>query len=462
MPIKARGKDAEKRRGLVDIGSCWLVRLDRSPHYYVAWNDGSGTRRLKSCGTDDFQRATALLYRYATKFARGDRTEPEDVRIESVLMTYYDEHGSRIASAESSRIECDRITRFFAGRTLGHLSTDNQKAFVAWLTGERGLSLGTASWTMTTLRAAINHYLDKHKLAYRLAILEPETKEDRSMRDPKGRPLDDEELVKLIAAAETPIERLYIVLLIATLGRPQAVRELKGSQIDWANHRIMLNPPGRKQTKKRRPVVPFIPTLGAFLDRTCSGPLLSPDGKPIGDLKSAWRRLRVRAGLDEKVNPYSIRHTLARHRRRMKIPEAQRDVFMGHVDPTKRMSEIYAPDDPHYLLEAAVEIDRYLAALLAAAEGRASMAPLDRWNSLGTLWSSGSAYSPDDAPVVTAPEPGRDPAARRLRRSRPPKTIEVGREGPAHRNAGVVEGNSGGPMPASPEPSPPIPLENGT
>ncbi|MDB5369807.1 MAG: hypothetical protein JWP20_1365 [Roseomonas sp.] len=50
---------------------------------------------------------------------------------------------------------------------------------------------------------------------------------------------------------------MFLVLLIGTAGRPQAVLELTRFQCDLERGTINLNTPGRVQTKKRRPILPM-------------------------------------------------------------------------------------------------------------------------------------------------------------------------------------------------------------
>jgi integrase len=76
----------------------------------------------------------------------------------------------------------------------------------------------------------------------------------------------------------------------------------------------VLNPPGRTQNKKRRPTVRMPQFLRDELwpIRQDAGPVISFHGKPIKEVKAAWRKVRERAKLDAKVTTYSFRHTIGR------------------------------------------------------------------------------------------------------------------------------------------------------
>jgi integrase len=62
------------------------------------------------------------------------------------------------------------------------------------------------------------------------------------------------ELARLLAAAPDHL-RLMLMILIGTSCRPEAALELTGDQLDFDDRLIDLNPRGRAQTKKFRPVV---------------------------------------------------------------------------------------------------------------------------------------------------------------------------------------------------------------
>ena len=54
-----------------------------------------------------------------------------------------------------------------------------------------------------------------------------------------------------------------LMILIGTACRPEAALELTGAQLDFEDRLIDLNPRGRAQTKKFRPVVKMPEALAA-------------------------------------------------------------------------------------------------------------------------------------------------------------------------------------------------------
>ena len=141
----------------------------------------------------------------------------------------------------------------------------------------------------------------------------------------------------------------------------QAEQDLHQSQIDVERGLIELNPPGRAQTKKYRPTVKLPSSLRPFIR---DGFQVQFRGKPIAEIKSSWRTQRAHCGFDAKVNPYSLRHTIARHLRASGGPAWEVSAQLGHKKKDLSITEIYAPLDPSYLEQSIVAIDDFLTELL--------------------------------------------------------------------------------------------------
>jgi hypothetical protein len=81
--------------------------------------------------------------------------------------------------------------------------------------------------------------------------------------------------------------------------------------------------------------------------------------------------MREAAELDATVNPYSIRHTVARWMRQNGVPAWEVAAQLGHKSRDYRTAELYAAFDPVYLSNAVRAIN------LLFDELRASFAPVD-------------------------------------------------------------------------------------
>jgi integrase len=181
-----------------------------------------------------------------------------------------------------------------------------------------------------------------------------------------GRPLDDRELSKLLSAKKPAFLQTFIIIMINTMCRTQAALDLTPEQIDFEEREVRLNPRGRLQTKKHRPIVPLTQTLADHLEDKRDSPYVSIKGMSRGEFYGAWRDMLVRAKLpvDDNIVPYSIRHTMGRALRRRKVPLEAIGLYLGHKRRgAARTTAIYAPYVPDEVRDAAAVIDDYMRSL---------------------------------------------------------------------------------------------------
>ena len=183
--------------------------------------------------------------------------------------------------------------------------------------------------------------------------------------DPKGRALSSKEVALLLTHASDHM-RLFIYIMIGTACRPEAAFDLTGAQLDFENRLIELNPHGRAQTKKIRPIVKMPENLAVILQNSPSDHLIKHKGKRVKSIRTAWRSLRAKCKLDDAVQPYSLRHTMARHMRKSGVSAWETAAQLGHKSREHRTTELYAPFDPDYLSAATVAIDSFFDSLLAS------------------------------------------------------------------------------------------------
>ena len=378
---------SNKRRRRAEIGGYWLSRRDNSPNWCRTWFDPATRQtRRASLGTDDFQRAELKLAAWIAKNAEVRDQRPADLPLATVLTRYWYGHAKDLPSSVQAKIELRYWSDFFGADMVADLTPTRQEAFVEHLRG-LGHSTGYISRILSTGRAAIRRAHKRGELLAAPFIADVETSEDRRVKDPKGRPLTIEEIAALFDAADQPHVFMFLLLACCTLARPEAILDLTTFQRDRDAGTIDLNPAGRRQTKKFRPLIPEAETLTPWLDqaeetmrqaaaeraRRGSSKVVAPNyvawaGRRLKSIKTAWRKLRADAELDETVQPYSIRHTMAREMRRRRVPLEQRQAFLGHLPRgSARTTAIYAPDQPQYLSDAVEAIDDIMAAVDRAA-----------------------------------------------------------------------------------------------
>ena len=136
----------------------------------------------------------------------------------------------------------------FATQSLSDIDGSNIAPATRRMTTD-GYQRGTIKRVLGTVKAAVQWAWKNGELERPIPFL--------TVQDGPGRErlLEAAELAALWDGAEQPHLQMFIMLLLGTTGRPAAVLELTRERCDLDRRLIDLNPAGRAQTKKRRPVV---------------------------------------------------------------------------------------------------------------------------------------------------------------------------------------------------------------
>ncbi|WP_340265559.1 hypothetical protein [Sphingobium mellinum] len=122
--------------------------------------------------------------------------------------------------------------------------------------------------------------------------------------------------------------RRYLIGAITTLARPDAILDMSvmHERGQWMQNerRFALNPEGRLQTRKVRPVVPVVDLLHSWLSASDEWLVcgqrsrLDSDQRidvieqyRVASVRSAWRGAREKLGIPDGWGPKLIRHSMA-------------------------------------------------------------------------------------------------------------------------------------------------------
>jgi integrase len=369
------------------IGQWWLSRHGSEQWRRTWYERDPATGRRRTCRASlgdgdfrDFETASLALAEWVVANRTLRNAPAADVELEGVLVRYYETHARHLPSGDSAKTELRFWSERFPGRMVGDLTPAALDDFARALLAQ-GYARSYVGRIFDTGRAALNWSAGRGELAAAPAVPMVETAAQRRARPPMGRPLSLEEMVRLVGAIALGAEHLQHWLVIAgcTLARPEAAFDLGAFAVDRAHDRVDLNPLDRMQTKKHRPIVPIARTLAPWLvvpaparaqalerraRRGRAGVacdrFVQYAGRPVASIGKAFRAARAAAGLDDRVTPYSIRHTLARWMRARGVPKEQRDAMMGHLaHGPGTTGEIYAPYDPAYCADAIAAIDAF-------------------------------------------------------------------------------------------------------
>ncbi len=352
------------------IGEYWISPHPRSGVLCRTWYDQRSrqTRRV-TLATRDTEQARTLLAAWYAGHRELRNEAPGAVALDLILARYYEEWGRHRAAWRNIKRSLALWSEFHQGKSIAELTPSEVDRFVAWLKAQ-GFAVGYVSTVLAHGRAALNRARKRGELAMVPFVPDVQTAADKLEKQPKGRPLSQDEMASLLEHAEPPWMRLFIVIAGNTLARPDAILALTPFQYEKDAGILKLNPAGRQQTKKRRPTVPVTPTLAAWLAGASGERYLSNQaGRPVHKttLRRAWLRTAKAAGLTGTA-PYSIRHTVAREMMQRGVSEDQVAGMLGHQRSST--TRIYAPYAPVYLAEAATAIDAYWGEVFAILKRR--------------------------------------------------------------------------------------------
>lgn len=373
------------------IGEFWLSHDPKSPDIWcITWYDAKKRQtRRRSTGLVDLAAAEIELARWVVQNTELKEERPEDIQISVVLDRYWEKHAKALTSANSAGAGINRWKEFWKDDPISGLTLERQNEFEKWLralTYTRGKSPVERSYAASTIvrywnigPTALEWARNAHEIKYYPAVrfMNDDTRRDRILSL-------DEAASLFNAAIDTEHLWRWLLLSFGTAARPNAPLELMigPPMIDLEHHRLNLLPPGRIQNpKKRKPVLPIVPTLlpwirhwtsreqlihrgkrGKVVDITR---LITFRGKPIRQIGQGFEKLKRRAGIaDPKVIPYTIRHTMTTWFMTQRTEEWDREVWLGHREPGSKTTAGYIHLDPDYLQSAAEATDAYFRQLM--------------------------------------------------------------------------------------------------
>lgn len=389
------------RRGKYWLG--WDRKKDgslRSPYLAVFWYDADA-RRVRSRSTGAQEESDAILTLDRIYLADADEApafcqacgqpiaQAEAYLLADAIADYRLEHGDSRASADSIEARLNHVLDFLEAQqaSVGQFGIETScaaastkafaAAFRAWsraqpvtwknkageITVSRPRAPATTEESIVQVIAALNHAVDA----------EP----PRSDKRPTYRPIPRKQVSRprrtritvatiadMVAYAAEPNKQrgslhAFLVGTLCTIARPDAVVDISVAperQQWWpGSPTIDLNPHGRAQTKKFRPVLPVLPLLDAWLsdelrrylklpetERIGRGWLVNYFGRPLQDVDRAWStmldKLKLPSGREWKS--YVLRHSLATIARNRGAEKWDLEGYMGHRSPSQ--TEVYA------------------------------------------------------------------------------------------------------------------------
>jgi integrase len=348
-----------EKRDAFTLGKYWIAQREGSPSYYRFWYDEDLGRVCKSSlKTTDETEARDRLTAWFVSQKTGISDRQAILSLSECCLAYYEARGQHTCKPDSVKTSAAYALDYFGDVPADQVGEAEATAgFRDWLL-EQGKSPGYTNRILGVLKAALMRSY-KRRMIPHVPVVEMV---HGAESEPLGRPMDVGELRSFYAAIHAEHVRRFFVLGLGTGARTGAILELDWSQV--GENTIRLNPNGRKQTKKRRPVVPVCGVLGGYLSEwrygQTMGPVVEFRGVQVDSIKTAWRATRRRAGLDKEVTAYSLRHTVASWLRGEGVNPSSVSYLMGHAWQGKSITERYAHASPDYMQDVKEALDRLL------------------------------------------------------------------------------------------------------
>jgi len=339
--------------------------------WYVKWTEGGRSQRT-SLRTADLQLAQSRFQGWLE--ARQKHEEAQKApNFALAYKLYLEQHGTRrTESPESLEHIGKRLCWYFGDMRLEDISAKDIQDYTA----KRRKGINAPNMKLRAVKdGTIRKELGIMRACFKFMVKRVEPKELRvdekalayieipSRPAPRNRVLSDLELARireLCAAPAAParLDRLsrYIWLLMETGARSAALRELTWKQVDLERGFIQLNPWGRNQTNKRRPVVPISDSLKPVLLRAWTERTTEYVLDHTGQIRKSMERFMDRHCFPD-VTAHTFRHTFATHL-------AQAGVSM--IEIAQLLGDSLATVEKNYLHLSPTHLRKALSSLSAA------------------------------------------------------------------------------------------------
>jgi hypothetical protein len=325
----------------------------------IVWYDSERRReRSLSAGTSDVAGGRIALDKAYLKATGGEYAPPvsrESPLVTAVIADYQLAHGDEAVSADAIRHRLAHVIRYIS--TLADKAVRCDAIDEKWITKFRTW-LGKqpiANSPRPRAPATIENSVLQLAAAIRWARQVPAFS-TIPLPEVTNSPIYRASIPQLAAmfryAMASPRRANLLAFLrisVATWCRPDAAMDASTSRArgQWLPEAraFNLNPVGRRQTRKRRALVPVPECVGAWLD-TIDGPIV-----PAELSKSTWRRMEKDLGLPGAgQSGMKLTRRSVAHHARPRIGERdwiQGETMLGHRKPST--SDVYALPDPAHL-----------------------------------------------------------------------------------------------------------------
>jgi len=322
--------------------------------WYVHWSESGRTFR-QSLRTDDLQKAQT---RFAGWLDAKRVVENTDTPTVAFCWNLYLTHcKATVGAPRTTEHQGYNILAHFADMRVNEITADDVNRYVKLRKegriGKKPAAPGTIRAELTKLRACFNYMIRKvTPLTLRLSntlvpyIALPEDS------PPRSRVVLADEQERMLAAVKTPegkrMTRLERFLWIAfeTGARRQAILDLTWERVDFERGTINFLEHGKRQTIKRRPLVPISDRLRPILERAYQERVNDLVFESSVEMRATMERFCNKHGF-HGVSAHTIRHSVATQMAMAGVPMHAIAAILG--DTVHTVTKTYMHLQPDWL-----------------------------------------------------------------------------------------------------------------
>lgn len=349
-----------RARSLFELGGHWISTIPERESLYAFWTDtrNGGTRR-RSLGTADIEQAKLKLAEIVLMGAPATAASPLSIIFENYFLARTDQLPSKEPARASGRLF---LKHWGSSAKVSDISQDKLKDLAKKL-AKKGNSLGYIARNFTVLSAALRHAGISQRVIFTEAHMRNVWKIAAKARRRPFIPTDHQ--LALILRQPMPEDLARWLLIEMTTGcRPEAAIDLAPAARIQEAQAIDLNPEGRVQNKKHRPILRCPKVLTVALNRWEKAGLDKHGGKYCGyasvdSVDSALERVCKKVGLGQ-MSVYSLRHKVTTVLRAAGVPSEQIARQLGHKRADTATSDLYGEFSPDFQKAATDALDAWV------------------------------------------------------------------------------------------------------
>lgn len=355
----------------------WLGQEPGRARWYRYWYDDRKRKiARRSLGATTLEQAKEELVELLGAEPVSAQS-PDRVLLSDVLNHYTDhKYAAATRAAKLILLAMKTITEY---PKIADLTRTNQRLMWSHIHRTAKIKPKSISTYMISLRAAVNF-----AAAPQIVTIDGKETEVRLLSEPVAVFCNEQEIAehlgadvstareflptykevaKWLDAIEEEADFRYAMIALNTWARNSAIFDLRvGKQVDFEYGLVDLNPPGRRQTKKRRPIIRLTKNLRGWLEHW-------KDDRPIKQyqdtVEKRLNKIGDAIGLPDFVC-YTLRHFMATQCRRtsVEVTREQRSRWIGHtVKGGSSTTDWYEKFDPDYLESVANATDEIISTI---------------------------------------------------------------------------------------------------